>query len=213
MATLRVNWRDNSPEGGRVSRSKMASASRALAFVLLICCGLAPASPAPAQSAPPNVRLTTPATAADRVDPQEGADSASELAKKLQNPIADLINVPFQNNVNFHYGPNKGTQDILNIQPVVPFHLSGNWNLITRTIVPVIWQPSLQPAQTVPQGLGPTVFSAFLSPTRTFDGWVFGGDPVVQIPTATSKTLGSNIWGAGPAVVAVHIGGAFVYGA
>ena len=146
-------------------------------------------------------------------DPPDAGPSTSDLAKKLQNPIGDLISVPFQSNTNFGTGPNKGTQEILNIQPVIPFHISENWNLITRTILPLIWNPSLQPLESVPFGTGPTTFSAFFSPRKTFGGWVFGAGPVFQIPTASSSTLGSNVWGAGPTVVAVHTGGAFVYGA
>jgi len=80
------------------------------------------------------ILLATPLWAAE-------GESNSELAKKLQNPIADLISIPFQNNANFGYGPNDNTQNILNIQPVIPFHISKEWNLITRTIVPFIWQP------------------------------------------------------------------------
>lgn len=145
---------------------------------------------------------------------QASAESATDLAKKLQNPIGNLTSIPLQNNVNFNYGPNRGTQDILNIQPVVPFSISENWNLITRTILPLVWQPSLQPAQTVPFGTGPTTFSAFVSPKVPVNGWVWGVGPVVQVPTISSKTLGSNIWGAGPSAVAVQIGGgAWVYGA
>ena len=145
---------------------------------------------------------------------QASAESATDLAKKLQNPIGNLTSIPLQNNVNFNYGPNRGTQDILNIQPVVPFSISENWNLITRTILPLVWQPSLQPAQPVPFGTGPTTFSAFVSPKVPVNGWVWGVGPVVQVPTISSKTLGSNIWGAGPSAVAVQIGGgAWVYGA
>jgi hypothetical protein len=91
-------------------------------------------------------------------------EDTTALAKKLQNPIGDLYSFPFQGNTNFSYGPNKGTQEILNIQPVIPIHVNADWNVITRTILPLIWQPSLQPVQTVPFGTGPTTFSAFLSP-------------------------------------------------
>jgi hypothetical protein len=63
--------------------------------------------------------------------------SAEELAKKIQNPVADLISVPFQNNFNFDVGPEDDLQYVLNIQPVIPIKLSADWNLITRTIVPV----------------------------------------------------------------------------
>src|SRR3954468_20240189 len=89
-----------------------------------------PAGPAWAQTAPASAP----------------SDESPSLAEKLQNPIADLISVPFQNNANFNVGPNKGTQDILNIQPVIPIHLNPNWNVIARTIVPLVWNPSYQPA-------------------------------------------------------------------
>src|SRR5262249_61405617 len=72
-------------------------------------------------------------------------DSETELAKKTQNPVADLISVPFQNNFNFNLGPRDATQLVLNVQPVVPFHISENWNLITRTIMPIISQGSPAP--------------------------------------------------------------------
>jgi hypothetical protein len=86
-------------------------------------------------------------------------NDATALAKKLQNPIGDLYSFPFQNNTNFNTGSNKGTQDILNVQPVIPIHINEDRNVITRTILPLIWQPSLQPAQTVPFGTGPTTFT------------------------------------------------------
>ena len=69
--------------------------------------------------------------------------SAEELAKLAQNPVGNLISVPFQNNTNLNFGPEKGTQNILNIQPVIPIEVNKDWNIITRTIVPVIWMPSL----------------------------------------------------------------------
>ena len=81
-------------------------------------------------------------------------ESATEIAKKLQNPIADLISVPFQNNANFGYGTLKGTQDILNIQPVIPIQLNEEWNLITRTILPLTWQPQFGPGVGSAFGLG-----------------------------------------------------------
>jgi hypothetical protein len=88
----------------------------------------------------------------------------------LQNPIGDLYSFPFQNNTNFNYGPHDGTQDILNVQPVIPIHVNEDWNVVTRTILPLIWQPSLEPAHTVPFGTGPTTFSAFLSPKNPTNG-------------------------------------------
>ena len=101
-----------------------------------------------------------------RVDPTPPStpDDATALAEKFQNPIADLISFPFQNNTNFNVGPNKGTQDILNIQPVIPIHITEDWNVITRTILPLVWNPSYAPASVWPAGIAPTTVSAFLSP-------------------------------------------------
>ena len=90
--------------------------------------------------------------------------STEELAKLAQNPVGNLVSVPFQNNTNFNYGPLDKTQDILNIQPVYPIHLDEEWNVITRTIFPLLWQPALYPGQGSTFGLSDTQFSAFLSP-------------------------------------------------
>ena len=87
------------------------------------------------------------------VPPPSGDDgapagqSATDIAKKLQTQSAASSAIPFQNNVNFNVGPHKDTQDILNIQPVTPFQISDNWNIIARTIAPLIWNPSFEPAE------------------------------------------------------------------
>ena len=90
--------------------------------------------------------------------------SAEDLAKLAQNPVGNLVSVPFQNNTNFNTGPLSGTQNILNIQPVIPFTLTKDWNLITRTILPVITQPGFAPGQGSSTGLGDIQFSALASP-------------------------------------------------
>jgi hypothetical protein len=149
-------------------------------------------------------------TSADNSDSTN--ESATALAKKLQNPIGNLYSIPFQSNTNFNYGPNKGTQELVNIQPVLPIHLNDRWNIITRTILPLIWQPSLRPAHTVPFGTGAASFSAFLSPANPSNGWLWGAGPIFHIPTATSKTLGSNVWGGGPTGVLVYMKGTVVAG-
>jgi hypothetical protein len=172
-----------------------------------------PPSFAQAQS-PPGAAGPTISVAPDSGQPADAgaSEDATELAKKLQNPIGDLISVPFQNNTNFNVGPNKGTQDILNIQPVIPIHINDDWNLITRTILPLVWSPSFQPGQSVPFGAAPVSFSAFLSPKNFTDGWLWGAGPIVQLPTGSDKTLGSNVWGAGPAFVIVKMAGPIVAG-
>jgi hypothetical protein len=157
-------------------------------------------------------RAQAPASGMSEGDRDGSPDNDTALAKKLQNPIGDLYSFPFQNNTNFNYGPHKGTQDILNVQPVIPIHITEDWNIITRTILPLIWQPSLQPAQTVPFGTGPTTFSAFLSPSQPVNGWLWAVGPVVQIPTISNATLGSNVWGGGPTGVVVYMKGPWVTG-
>ncbi len=162
----------------------------------------------PVQVTIPNATFATPDASA--VD----SESDSDLAKKLQNPVGDLISVPFQNNTNFNVGPQTGTQNILNIQPVIPMHLNQDWNLITRTILPLIWSPTNQPiGPSVPFGLSATSASAFLSPSTPVNGWIWGAGPVVELPTITNQTLGSNVWGLGPTAVVVKLAGPIVAGA
>ena len=141
-----------------------------------------------------------------------GDNSATELAKKLQNPIGDLYSFPFQGNTNFDTGTKGGTQEILNVQPVIPIHINDDLTLITRTILPLVWQPSYRPTHVVPFGTAPIDFSALLSNANPIDHFVFGTGPIIQVPTISNKTLGSNVWGAGPEAVAVYIQGPWVAG-
>jgi len=97
----------------------------------------------------------------------EEEESATELAKKTQNPVADLISVPFQNNFNFNTGEKDATVYLLNVQPVVPIKLTHDWNLITRTIVPIINQPSLFPGMSGATGLGDINPTFFFSPAKS----------------------------------------------
>ncbi len=140
--------------------------------------------------------------------------SAEELAKLAQNPVGNLISLPFQNNTNLNFGPEKGTQNILNIQPVIPISVTDEWNVITRTIVPVIWNPALGPGIDSRDGVGDTVLTAFLSPAKPGQ-WIWGAGPVVQIPTNSSAELGNRNWGLGPSLVVLHMahGDPWVFGA
>jgi len=139
-------------------------------------------------------------------------DSETELAKKTQNPIADLISVPFQNNFYFQTGPNDKTVWIDNIQPVIPIHLNDRWNLITRTIMPLINQPALAPGLDHAFGLGDVNPSLFLSPAGSKE-FLWGVGPTFTFPTATSRELGSGKFSAGPSAVAVVMHGPWVAGA
>jgi hypothetical protein len=139
--------------------------------------------------------------------------SAEELAKLAQNPVGNLISLPFQNNTNLNFGPEKGTQNILNIQPVYPISVNSEWNVITRTIVPVIWNPALGPTIDSTNGIGDTVFTAFLSPANPGE-WIWGVGPVFQLPTNSTAELGNRNWGMGPSAVVLHLekGSPWVYG-
>lgn len=138
--------------------------------------------------------------------------SQEALAKAAQNPVANLISVPFQNNFNFGVGPREVTQYILNIQPVIPIKLNDDWNLITRTIMPIISQPS--PARGVPSasGLGDINPTFFLSPGKP-DKFIWGVGPTFTLPTATDSLLGAGKWSAGPAAVGLVTHGHWVIGA
>ena len=102
--------------------------------------------------------------AAEPQQPSKQETSDEELVKQTQNPIADLISVPFQNNYNFAAGPKHNHMIyLLNIEPVIPIHITEAWNLISRIIQPVINIPSLAPGGNA-TGLGDMNPTFFLSP-------------------------------------------------
>jgi hypothetical protein len=138
--------------------------------------------------------------------------AAAELAKKLSNPIASLISVPIQNNWDFGIGSENAMRYTANIQPVIPFSLNTNWNLITRTIVPVIYAQSPTAGGRDASGLGDIVQSFFLSPKEPVGGWIVGAGPVLLYPTATDSLLGAHQWGGGPTVVALQQSQGWTYG-
>ena len=133
--------------------------------------------------------------------PAAGQDSADALAKQLSNPVAALISVPFQYNIDFGLGPDgDGINQTLNIQPVIPIRINESWNLISRTIVPVRWTTDVYPRDVF--GLGDTVQSLFLSPAAPGPGGlIWGVGPVFYIPTGTDKFLGTGQFGLGPTAV------------
>lgn len=143
----------------------------------------------------------------------EDSAEAAELAKKLQNPVADLISLPIQNNWDLGIAANDALRYTANVQPVIPVSLSEEWNLITRTILPVIYAESPYPGVDSSSGLGDTVQSFFLSPKQpTAEGWVWGLGPVFLWPTSSDRLLGSGKTGAGPTGVVLKQSEGWTYG-
>ncbi len=170
----------------------------------------------PAQSATGTPRAEEPSTGtpdrAGEATLEPGAPAATDLAKKLANPISDLISIPFQFNYDTGFGPSDGDRLTLNIQPVIPFSISEDWNLITRTIIPLIQQESPAPGIDDEFALGDVLQSFFFSPKDPVEGWIIGAGPVVLWPTGTEPTLRSESLGLGPTLVALQQQSGFTYG-
>ncbi len=142
------------------------------------------------------------------------ANEQDDLAKKLANPVAALISVPIQLNYDERFGADDaGSMTRINVQPVVPIEINEEWNLISRTILPIVNQHNI-PSQGLDEfGLGDTVQSVWASPKEpTESGWIWGAGAAVLMPTATDSTLGGEKWGAGPTVVALKQEGPWTYG-
>jgi hypothetical protein len=156
--------------------------------------------------------LVQPVRAEEKSSAQKGGDAG--LPQELSNPVADLISVPFQMNYDCGIGPlDDGWKLQTNIQPVVPFSINDNLNLITRTIMPVIYQDDIFPGAGSQFGLGDINMSLFFSPKKpTSGGLIWGAGPVLLFPTATESLLGGKKWGAGPALVALTMRGQWTMG-
>jgi hypothetical protein len=145
---------------------------------------------------------------------ESSGDTDQDLVRKLSNPVASLISVPLQNNFDFGAGPGgNGFQWKLNAQPVIPFSLNDNWNLVTRTIVPFIHQDNITAPGATQTGLGDTTTSFFFSPKTPGAGGLFWGvGPDLLVPTATRTVLGTQKWGLGPTGVVLQQQGGWSYG-
>jgi hypothetical protein len=138
--------------------------------------------------------------------------STEDLQKATQNPVSSLISVPLQNNSNFNIGPYDRTQDVLNIQPVIPAQVSPNWMLISRIIQPIVWQPYTNQPTGGEYGLGDMNPTFFLSPAKP-GRLIWGAGPTLLIPTATNTILGQGKFGIGPSVVVLVQPGKWTIGA
>lgn len=180
-----------------------------LGAALLIAVNVA-ADPAAAQQAENAVQSVS---AAKKSAPDEANDDQA-IAKKLSNPIASLVSVPFQ--FNYDEGFNRlgtGKRLNLNVQPVIPIELSSEWNLISRTIMPFNWSDDMLTNSGSITGMGDTVQSFFLTPSKAMNGISWGLGPVFLLPTGTSDVYTSHEWGAGPTGVILKESGPWMYGA
>ena len=139
------------------------------------------------------------------------AQESPDIAKQAQNPIASLISVPLESDFNPHTGAKKKDSYVFEMKPVVPFRLSNDWNLITRTIIPVIQVPDLAPGVRGTGGLGDVQESLFLSPTKA-GRVIWGAGPVISFPTATESILGTKKLSLGPTVVVLRSQGHWLFG-
>lgn len=140
-------------------------------------------------------------------------DDAAELAKKLANPIASLISVPFQNNTDYGIGELEGSRNTLNIQPVIPFAISKRVNLITRIIMPVVTQYNITGVGEKQAGLSDFVLSGFFGPSESKNGITWAAGPVFLLPVGTDDYLTSKKFGIGPTAVALKQVNGWTFGA
>ena len=146
--------------------------------------------------------------------PALAQDDAADLAKKLANPVAALISVPIQANYDENIGADEeGAVWRINIQPVIPFSLNDDMNLISRTILPIIDQSDITTNGVDESGIGDIVQSFFFSPKEpTASGWILGAGPVLLLPTGSEDALSAEQWGIGPTALALKQVGPWTVG-
>jgi hypothetical protein len=137
-------------------------------------------------------------------------DSDAELARELQNPVADLVTVPVESRIDKE--PNNKLRTTVNVQPVLPFELGPDLLVVSRTIIPVIYAEAAGSDQLRHTGLGDISQSFFFARKQPVNGWILGAGPVFKLPTASDKDLGDGVWAAGPTGVAMRQDDEWTYG-
>jgi hypothetical protein len=140
-------------------------------------------------------------------------DQEAQLAKQTLNPVASLISLPLKFDYNRNLGPTEqGSQSVLTIQPVIPVSIGADWNMISRSIIPVISQQNLPPGAGTQQGLGDTTQQFYFSPREpTSRGWIWGLGPQFLLPTG-ARMFTAGKWGVGPTAVALKQANGWTYG-
>lgn len=140
------------------------------------------------------------------------AANAQELADKLANPVANLISVPLQNNIDYGIGENNGSKYTINFQPVLPIQISSNLNLISRLILPIIDQRDVTANKSSQFGLSDASLTFFFSPIHVKKGLLLGLGPALLLPTGTNEMLSAKKWAAGPSLLIGQQGKGLTYG-
>src|SRR5262245_13120998 len=153
-----------------------------------------------------------PAVAQEPADAHAEHGGSTDLAKKLSNPISDLVSVPFQFNWEQGVGPEEQTRFVLNVQPVIPFTLSKDLNMVVRVITPLVSQPALFEGGESTFGVSDVLTSFFFVPTRQ-SSFTWGAGPVISFPSTSEPTLGTGKWSLGPTAVALKQTGPWTAGA
>ncbi len=176
--------------------------TRTQQFVFYLVLLAFPVTSAKAQESPQEAQETSEQAKAEAQQPDTKA-TATDLAKAVQNPVASLISVPVQNFTDFNIGPfARDRNTVLQFQPVVPIQLGENWNLITRTIGAIVYQPNITQPHQGTFGLNDINPSFFLSPAKP-GKLIWGAGPTFLLPTATDDVLGTGKLSMGPTVVAL----------
>lgn len=184
------------PTGNSAARTSLAPIAAPIALASML------QEVAPTGTRPPAPGDSTPA----------GGDTHQDLAKKLQNPVADLISVPLQYNFDDGFGPRDAPRSTLNIQPVIPFSINEDWNIISRTILPIIHQEELADGLDADTGIGDTTQSLFLASKEPIAGWIIGAGPAALIPTGTTPSLRAEQLALGPTAVILRQEHGWTYG-
>jgi hypothetical protein len=151
--------------------------------------------------------------AASTASPEASHESDTQhMQRAAQNPLTAAVSIPFQNNTNLNIGPSNQTQNIMNFQPVVPFELNDDWNVITRMIMPITTQPGFITGNGTHTGVGNTLLTAYVSPNEMFGGvFGWGVSPIVLVP-ASDTDMGTKEWGGGLSAVGMYVSGEWVVG-
>ena len=150
--------------------------------------------------------VSSPARTEDFID----EDTDVDLAKKSQNPLGDLISLPFENNFDVGFGPKDALIYTLNLKPVYPVDLGEDWLLVNRLTFPIVAQGERFPGEGSEFGLGDSVYQAFFAPKGSPVIW--GAGPAFLFPTHTDKRLGNDKWGIGPSAVVLLKPGPWLVG-